>query len=78
VVEAMLVVALAASRVNATMATAIALTYRGIVFWMPFAIGAVLINRTGTFKRLGSSRRRLPKSSRKRLPSSDEDDSAVR
>jgi uncharacterized protein (TIRG00374 family) len=50
VVEAMLVVALAASRVNAAMATAIALTYRGIVFWMPFAIGAVLIHRTGSFK----------------------------
>jgi uncharacterized protein (TIRG00374 family) len=62
VVEAMLVVALAASRVNTAMATAIALTYRGIVFWMPFAIGAVLIHRTSSFKR------RLPKSSRKNLP----------
>jgi uncharacterized protein (TIRG00374 family) len=51
VVEAMLVVALAASRVNATMATAIALVYRGIVFWMPFAIGAVLIHLTRSFKR---------------------------
>jgi uncharacterized protein (TIRG00374 family) len=61
VVEAMLVVALAASRVNATTATALALTYRGIVFWMPFAIGAVLIHRTHSF------RRRLPRSSRKLL-----------
>jgi uncharacterized protein (TIRG00374 family) len=51
VVEAMLVVALAASRVNMTVATAVALTYRGIVFWMPFAIGAVLIHRTGSFAR---------------------------
>lgn len=51
VVEAMLVVALAASRVNVTLATTIALVYRGIVFWMPFAIGAVLIHRTGSFKR---------------------------
>jgi uncharacterized protein (TIRG00374 family) len=61
VVEAMLVVALAASRVNATMATAIALVYRGIVFWMPFAIGAVLIHRTNTFKRIAgrSPRKRL-------------------
>jgi uncharacterized protein (TIRG00374 family) len=75
VVEAMLVVALAASRVNATMATAIALTYRGIVFWMPFAIGAVLIHRTGTFKRADSSKRRLPRSSRKHLPPTNEDDS---
>jgi uncharacterized protein (TIRG00374 family) len=61
VVEAMLVVALAASRVNAATATALALVYRGIVFWMPFAIGAVLIHRTGSF------RRRLPRSSRKLL-----------
>jgi uncharacterized protein (TIRG00374 family) len=74
VVETMLVVALAASRVNATMATAIALTYRGIVFWMPFVIGAVLIYRTSTFKRLSTSRRRLPKSSRKHLPPNNEDD----
>jgi uncharacterized protein (TIRG00374 family) len=51
VVEAMIVVALAASHVNATMGTAIALVYRGIVFWMPFAIGAVLIHRTSSFKK---------------------------
>lgn len=51
VAEAMLVVALAASKINVTMATTIALVYRGIVFWMPFAIGAVLIHRTGSFKK---------------------------
>jgi uncharacterized protein (TIRG00374 family) len=56
VVEAMIVVALAASHVNATMATAIALVYRGIVFWMPFAIGAALIHRTGIFKKKTPSR----------------------
>jgi uncharacterized protein (TIRG00374 family) len=60
VVEAMIVVALAASHVNATMATAIALVYRGIVFWMPFAIGAVLIHRTSTFKKRKPPR--LPRS----------------
>jgi uncharacterized protein (TIRG00374 family) len=66
VVEAMLVVALAASRVNATMATAIALVYRGIVFWMPFAIGAVLIHRTRTFKQIeGRSARKRLKSGKK-------------
>ncbi|MFR4802590.1 MAG: hypothetical protein ACLT98_04265 [Eggerthellaceae bacterium] len=27
------------------------LVYRGLVFWMPFLIGAVLIQRTKTFKR---------------------------
>jgi uncharacterized protein (TIRG00374 family) len=62
VAEAMIVVALAASHVNATMATAIALVYRGIVFWMPFAIGAVLIHRTTTFKK------KLPPKSPSKLP----------
>lgn len=64
VAEAMIVVALAASHVNATMATAIALVYRGIVFWMPFAIGAVLIHRTTTFKKESPRRlssRKIPK-----------------
>ena len=28
----------------------IALVYRGIVFWMPFLIGAILIQTTKTFK----------------------------
>ena len=51
VVEAMVVVALAASKVNVTLATTIALVYRGIVFWMPFAIGAVLIHLTGLLKK---------------------------
>jgi uncharacterized protein (TIRG00374 family) len=60
VVEAMIVATLAASHINATMATAIALVYRGIVFWMPFAIGAVLIHRTTTFKKKGQDR--LPSS----------------
>jgi hypothetical protein len=64
VVETMLVVALAASRVNAATATAIALAYRGIVFWMPFAIGAVLIHRTQSFKRLPPDQRQRQ---RKRL-----------
>lgn len=31
--------------------TAVALTYRGLVFWMPFIIGAVLINLTKSFKK---------------------------
>ena len=29
---------------------AIGLVYRGIVFWMPFIIGAILINVTKTFR----------------------------
>jgi uncharacterized protein (TIRG00374 family) len=32
-------------------ATAVALVYRGLVFWMPFSIGAVLINRTKSFSK---------------------------
>ena len=51
VVEAMIVVALTASRINAAMAATIAIVYRGIVFWMPFLIGAVLIHRTGLFSK---------------------------
>jgi len=47
----MVVVALTASRINAAMAATIAIVYRGIVFWMPFLIGAVLIHRTGIFRK---------------------------
>ncbi|MDR3316129.1 MAG: flippase-like domain-containing protein [Coriobacteriales bacterium] len=64
VVEAMIVFGLAAYKVGATTATAIALTYRGIVFWMPFVIGAVLIHRTKSF-----SKRELPSDRTKRLAS---------
>jgi uncharacterized protein (TIRG00374 family) len=75
VVEAMLVVALAASRVNATMATAIALVYRGIVFWMPFAIGAVLIHRTSTFKQIaGQNPRKRLKTGKESEGADDEED----
>ncbi|MDR1422491.1 MAG: flippase-like domain-containing protein [Coriobacteriales bacterium] len=51
VAEAMILVSLAAYGAGATLATAIALVYRGIVFWMPFAIGAVLIHRTKSFRK---------------------------
>ncbi|MDR0347031.1 MAG: flippase-like domain-containing protein [Coriobacteriales bacterium] len=75
VVEAMIVVALTASRINATMATAIALAYRGVVFWMPFAIGALLIHRTQSFKRLSSppSRRRLKAAQHSETPDETQD-----
>jgi uncharacterized protein (TIRG00374 family) len=62
VAEAMIVVSLAAYGSGGAMATAIALVYRGIVFWMPFAIGAVLIHRTRSF------RKRLSDGKRKQLP----------
>ena len=50
VVEAMVVVAFAAYGENAAAATATGLVYRGIVFWMPFGIGAVLMTQLKAFK----------------------------
>ena len=44
VVEAAVVVAFTSFGESAAAGTAIGLVYRGIVFWMPFIIGAVLIN----------------------------------
>ena len=50
VVEAAVVVAFTSFGESAAAGTAIGLVYRGIVFWMPFIIGAVLINTTKAFK----------------------------
>ena len=50
-VEAAVVVAFTAFGQTAAAGTAIGLVYRGIVFWIPFLIGAVLITRTKTFSR---------------------------
>lgn len=50
VVEAMVVVAFTAYEQNAAAATATALVYRGIVFWMPFVIGAILMTQIKAFK----------------------------
>lgn len=50
VVEAAVVVAFTMFGETAAAGTAIGLVYRGIVFWMPFLIGAVLIQRTKTFR----------------------------
>lgn len=50
VVEAMVVVAFTAYNQNAAAATATALVYRGIVFWMPFVIGAILMTQIKAFK----------------------------
>ena len=49
-VEAAVVVAFTSFGESAAAGTAIGLVYRGIVFWMPFIIGAVLINTTKAFK----------------------------
>ena len=48
-VEAAVVVAFTAFGQTAAAGTAIGMVYRGIVFWIPFLIGAVLITRTKTF-----------------------------
>lgn len=50
VVEAMVVVAFTAYNQNGAAAAATGLVYRGIVFWMPFIIGAVLMTQLKAFK----------------------------
>jgi uncharacterized protein (TIRG00374 family) len=50
VVEVAIVVLLTAHGINMGTATAIALVFRGIVFWLPFALGVFLIRRTRTYK----------------------------
>ncbi len=50
VVEAAVVVAFTSFGVSSAAGLSIALVYRGIVFWMPFLIGAVLIQTTKTFR----------------------------
>ncbi|MDR2673077.1 MAG: flippase-like domain-containing protein [Coriobacteriales bacterium] len=64
VVEVATVTLLAAYGVSTAVGTAVALVYRGLVFWMPFAIGAVLIHRTRSFasgsKKQGEKHPELP------------------
>ena len=50
VVEAAVVVLFTSYDVSSASAMVIALVYRGLVFWMPFLIGAVLIQCTKTFR----------------------------
>lgn len=50
VVEAAIAMILTAYGCSLTTATAIALVYRGIMFWIPFCIGAVLLSQSGFFK----------------------------
>ena len=57
VVEVATVTLLVAYGVTTVAGTAIALVYRGLVFWMPFAIGAVLIHRTKSFSDSRKERR---------------------
>ncbi len=50
VVEAMIVAILTAYGCSVATAAAIALVYRGIMFWIPFCIGAVMLSQSGFFK----------------------------
>jgi uncharacterized protein (TIRG00374 family) len=49
IVEAAVVILMTSFGISPATATAIAIVYRGLVFWMPFAVGAILINKTKTF-----------------------------
>lgn len=49
VVEAAIAAILTAHGCSLATATAIALVYRGIMFWMPFCIGALLLSQSGFF-----------------------------
>lgn len=50
VVEAAIVAVLCGAGCSLTAATAISLVYRGIIFWIPFCIGAVMLSQSGFFK----------------------------
>ena len=60
VVEAAVTVAFTAFGASATAGMAIGLVYRGIVFWMPFLIGAVLIQTTKTFRPKKEKKEKVP------------------
>ena len=50
VVEAAIAAILTSAGCSLSVATAIALVYRGIMFWIPFCIGAVLLSQSGFFQ----------------------------
>lgn len=56
VVEAAVTVAFTSFGEAASAGLSIALVYRGIVFWMPFIIGAILIQTTKTFRGAGKKK----------------------
>ena len=69
VVEAAVVVAFTSFGETAAAGTAIGLVYRGIVFWMPFLIGAILIQKTKTFQ--GEGKKAISGDERNRLEGAD-------
>ena len=69
VVEAAVVVAFTSFGETAAAGTAIGLVYRGIVFWMPFLIGAILVQKTKTFQ--GEGKKAISGDERNRLEGAD-------
>lgn len=49
VVEAVIIAAVAGGGGNAALGATIALVYRGVMFWIPFGIGALLLSQTDFF-----------------------------
>lgn len=74
-VEAGVMVLFSAYDINSAAGMASVLVYRGLVFWMPFLIGAVLIQRTKTFKRDGGKKDGSDKPAA--LPTASNDDALV-
>ena len=70
--EAAIVLFMCAYSVEAAAATAAGIVYRGLVFWLPFAIGAVLINRTKSFGHSDRKSKRKKKVAEQQLPVFDE------
>lgn len=50
VTEAAITLVLTAGGTTATTAAAIALVYRGIMLWVPFVVGAIMLSQSGFFK----------------------------
>lgn len=64
-VEAFVTIAFTSFGISAAAGVTIGVVYRGIVFWMPFLIGAILIQTTKTFKPTA----RVSKNAAKKSPS---------
>ncbi len=71
VVEAAVVVAFTAFGESAAAGLSIGIVYRGIVFWLPFLIGAIMIQTTKTFRH-----KKDDKEETKELPETNADDAA--
>ena len=55
VVEAAVLVAFTLFGISQATGIAVVMVYRGIVFWLPFLVGAILIQRTKAFRGKGAA-----------------------